>query len=146
MQKRNLKIWLRWMVPSENLNFQNWPISSWISTQPQNSGINLKNNSKINLEERGRGHTLPHNSVWFSLNPEGCMTVLRFWTQILVIDSPLSLKFYWWIVDLQCCITFAEQQNDSVIYIHIYVYKFLFVFLSIMAYLRILNIVPCALQ
>ena len=38
----------------------------------------------------------------------------------------------------------AIQQCDSVT--HTYIYTFFFIFFSIMVYLRILNIVPCALQ
>ena len=40
---------------------------------------------------------------------------------------------------------FAVQQSNSIIYIYIYIYLFFFIFFSIMAYRRILNIVPCAL-
>ena len=62
------------------------------------------------------------------------------------------------IVDLQCCVDFcsAVQQSDCYMcaYIYVYicvcvcvcVYTYTFIFFSIMVYLRILSIVPCAIQ
>ena len=50
--------------------------------------------------------------------------------------------FYWSIIYLQCWVNFCYTAKWlSFIYIHTF-----FIFFSIMVYLRILNIVPCAIQ
>ena len=50
----------------------------------------------------------------------------------------------WSIFDLQCCVNFCWTAKW---FIYTYViFTFFFIFFSIMAYHRILNIVPCAVQ
>ena len=55
----------------------------------------------------------------------------------------LFLRFYWLIVDLQCCVSFKCTEGDSVIHTHLFI---LFQVLFSYGYHKIVNRVPCAVQ
>ena len=64
----------------------------------------------------------------------------------------VNLKFFLNFIDVSltynAMLISTVQQNDSVIYIYVCVcvYIYIYTFFSILAYHRILNIVPCAIQ
>ena len=70
--------------------------------------------------------------------PTSCGQQLRFLWHLW-----LDL-FYWYRVDLQCCVNFCCCTGKWFSYTHTYIYSF--IFFPVMIYYRILNIVPCAIQ
>ena len=81
-------------------------------------------------------------SVSFDVTTMTCWRLGRIWA-FFTNKAFFKKKFYWNIVNLQCCVS-GVQQSDSAMQIHIYLFSFRF--FSIIDYNKILNIVPCAIQ
>ena len=60
-----------------------------------------------------------------------------------VIWEVLNLNSYWWIVDLENCVSF-KYTAKWLSYIHTHIH--IFILFSIIDYCKILNIVSCAIQ
>ena len=76
-----------------------------------------------------------------------CHRVSHFLLYVLfIVPKPMEFlkKFYWSIVNSQCCISFRCTENDSVIHLHIS--TLLKIFFSHIGHNRVMSRIPCTTQ